>query len=310
VDAEALRGLLTQRLLGARNEAGQAVGGAVFQLVEPFAGIARLKTDVFRERADYACQIKSELAAARKEGVDAVRAIEQRLGDLARVEAGVIVDLLLSYRAVKAWSEMIALVARMPKPVAATVMVQEQLALALNRAGDRETAEDVIRAVIDTHGPSSESCSILGRIYKDRWDADGAPALLEKAIDAYAKGFETDWRDAYPGVNAVTLMEMKEPPDPRQQELLPVVTYAVKRRIAAGKPDYWDHATLLELAVLGRDEAAAAAALGDALISVRETWEPETTLRNLRLIRDARDRRGEVSPWLPRLMDELERAAN
>src|SRR5204863_8368128 len=121
---------------------------------------------------------------------------------------------------------------------------------------------------------------ILGRIYKDRWeaaanagDAARARAVLQKAIDAYLRGFETDWRDAYPGVNAVTLMELNEPPDARQQEILPVVTYAVKRRIAAGKPDYWDHATLLELAALGRDEAAAAAALGDALISIRETWE-------------------------------------
>jgi hypothetical protein len=83
----------------------------------------------------------------------------------------------------------------------------------------------------------------------------------------------------------------------------------VKRRIAAGKPDYWDHATLLELAVLGRDEAAADAALGDALISIREPWEPETTLRNLRLIREARERRGAPLPWLPRIMDELGRAA-
>ena len=71
------------------------------------------------------------------------------------------------------------------------------------------------------------------------------------------RGFEADWRDAYPGINAVTLMELCDPPDPRQQQLLPVVAYAVERRIAAGKPDYWDHATRLELAVLARDEAKA-----------------------------------------------------
>jgi MAP3K TRAFs-binding domain len=315
-DAAAARDVLKQRLLAAKREAEQAADSPVFQLVENFPDIARLKTDVFRERADYARQLKSDLAAARKKGLDAVRAIEQSLGDLADVEAGVLIDLFLSYRAVKGWKEMIALAARLPKPIAATVMVQEQLALALNRDGQGEKAEEVIRAVLDTHGPSSESYGILGRIYKDRWDAAAstgetarARALLQKAIDAYLKGFETDWRDAYPGVNAVTLMELKDPPDARQQEILPVVTYAVKRRIAAGKPDYWDHATLLELAVLSRDDEAADAALGDALISVREPWEPETTLRNLRLIRDARERRGEPLPWLPRIMDELERAA-
>ena len=52
-----------------------------------------------------------------------------------------------------------------------------------------------------------------------------AQGCLDKAIDAYLHGFEADWRDAYPGVNAVTLMELKEPPDPRRARLLPVVKY-------------------------------------------------------------------------------------
>jgi hypothetical protein len=104
-------------------------------------------------------------------------------------------------------------------------------------------------------------------------------------------------------------MELAEPPDPRREELLPVVAYAVRRRIAAGEPDYWDHATLLELAVLARDEDAAGEALGDALAAVRESWEPETTLRNLRLIRDARKARGEEDGWLGEVEEALEDAA-
>ena len=100
--------------------------------------------------------------------------------------------------------------------------------------------------------------ALLGRIYKDRWDLakkEGLPearALLKSAIDTYLAGFEADWRDAYPGINAVTLMEMMPKPDPRQAEILPVVRYSAARK-AAKNPDYWDHATLLELAVLARD---------------------------------------------------------
>ena len=116
-------------------------------------------------------------------------------------------------------------------------------------------------AVVEERGPSSETYGILGRVYKDRWEAavKGGEALfarglLDKAIAAYLKGFETDWRDAYPGVNAATLMELKDPPDPRRTTLIPVVRYAVERRVAAGKPDYWDHATLLELAVIAKDQ--------------------------------------------------------
>jgi hypothetical protein len=230
--------------------------------------------------------------------------VEQELGDVGMQESGVVIDLFLSYQAVKAWQDMIALVDKMAPPLAATVMVREQLALALNRAGRGDEAERILLDLLQERGPNSETYGILGRVYKDRWEEASKPGeaflargLLDGAIEAYRRGFEADWRDAYPGVNAVTLMELKDPPDPRRAELIPVVRYAVERRIAAGKPHYWDHATKLELAVLARDEQEAGAALGDALAAVRGSWEPETTARNLRLIREARERRGEALPW-------------
>jgi hypothetical protein len=124
------------------------------------------------------------------------------------------------------------------------------------------------------------------------------------------KGFESDWRDAYPGVNAVTLMELRNPPDERQKELLPIVTYAVKRKMASGKSDYWDYATLLELAVLARDEEKAFDALGAAVTHIREKWEPESTLKNITMIATARQSRGEVIPaWLNTVLNELQKAA-
>ena len=83
-------------------------------------------------------------------------------------------------------------------------------------------------------------------------------------------------------------MELASPPDPRRLDLLPVVIYAVKRKIAKGTPDYWDHATLLELAVLRRDDDAAMESASNALALVRESWEAGTTANNLRLIREAR----------------------
>jgi tetratricopeptide (TPR) repeat protein len=204
----------------------------------------------------------------------------------------------------------------MSPPLAETVMVQEQFALALNRAGKGEEAERVLRDLISKRGPSSETYGILGRVYKDRWEAALkagekalARGLLDKAINAYLKGFEADWRDAFPGVNVVTLMELKDPPDPRRLMLIPVVTYAVSRKIESGKPDYWDYATLLELAVLAKDEERAMKSLSDALAAIREVWEPETTARNLRLIREARERRGESITWAKEIEEELSRKA-
>jgi hypothetical protein len=46
-------------------------------------------------------------------------------------------------------------------------------------------------------------------------------------------------------------------------------------------------------------------ALGNALAAVRECWEPETTARNLRLIREARERRHDEIPWPVEIENEL-----
>jgi hypothetical protein len=173
-------------------------------------------------------------------------------------------------------------------------------------------AEKVLKDLIVNRGPSSETYGILGRVYKDAWEAAAAngddflaAGYLDKAVEAYLKGFESDWRDAYPGINAVTLMEIKNPPDPRRQNLIPIVAYAVERRMTMGQPDYWDYATVLELKVLAKDEAGAAKALTGALAAVRENWEPKTTAHNLRLIREARQDRNESIDWAQQAEDAL-----
>lgn len=291
-----------------------SVDSPLYQLVDDYPDVKHEKTDVFRQEVRYSEEKKARLAEARRGGrgaLEALRAIEAGL-DVPREEGGVVVDLFLSYRAVKGWEEMIALAGKMAEPLAATVLVQEQLALALNRAGRGGEAERLLIALLARRGPSSETYGILGRVYKDRWDAARsageeltARGLLDKAIDAYLRGFQTDWRDSYPGINALTLMELRDPPDDRRVGLQPVVAYAVERRIESGRPDYWDHATRLELAVLGKDRATALAAAADALASIREPFEPETTARNLRLIREARAKRGDAAPWAGDLEREL-----
>lgn len=309
LDAAVDRAVLTQKLRNARQP---YTDSPVYQMVEGFPDIQHLKTDVFRERVRYAEDLKTRLAAARKAGIDAVIAVEAELGDLAHADAGIVIDLLLSYRDIEAWEAIISLTKRMAPPLAATVMVREQLGLALNRAKRGEEAETLLLNLIAERGPSSETYGILGRVYKDRWSAAWkqgntllARGLLEKAIGAYLKGFEADWRDAYPGINAVTLMELKEVQDPRQAELLPVISYAVERRIATGKPDYWDYATRLELAVIARDQARAEIALGDALGHMRAAWELTTTSDNLNLIATARRQRGESVSDLEKLIEAL-----
>jgi tetratricopeptide (TPR) repeat protein len=317
-NVEGSRAALDKQLMAARAKTSDS---PVFQLLnwKTVPDVASMVSDVFRDRVQYSVDQRRRLADARGTGAQAVtnlREVEKDLGTLADVESGVVVDLFLSYRAVEAWADMVRLVDQMDAPLRETVMVQEQLALALNRLGRRDEAERTLLGVLKSRGPSSETYGLLGRVYKDRWDdakregnAFLARGLLDKAIDAYARGFEADIRDAYPGINAVTLMELRDPPDDRRLRLTPVVRYAVDRQMATGTPDYWAHATLLELAVLAKDEAAATQSAADALASVREVWQPGSTARNLRLIREAREKRGDVVAWATEIEQALAAAS-
>lgn len=324
--AEALQAGLSERLRRLRQDAAEepAVDSPLYQLLEGFRApdLARLKTDTFRDRVRYSQELKRKLREARelgkeRGGAQALLAIE-RAESLDALEAGVLVDLFISYRAVSAWQEMLDLYPRLPAPLRRSVLVREQYAFALNRAGEPAEATRVLEEVLAEQGPSSETCGILGRVYKDRWqeavksgEARRAHGYLDKAIETYEMGFQADWRDAYPGINTATLLDIRGDPASlsRRDELVPVVRFAVTQRLRARAPDYWDHATLLELAVLGEDEALAAKALSDALATPIEGWMPTTTAGNLTMIRNARSERGLAQPWLDDLIAELERAS-
>lgn len=311
-DVSALSAKLTAARKAATENPKSITDSPLYQLVEDYPDIDHTKTDVFRDRVKYSNEIKAQLTQARREGLEAIRKIENNLGGIKEQEAAAIVDLFLSYRAVEGWQEMIDLVDKMSRPLAETVLVQEQYALALNRIGRSEESEQVLIALLEKRGAHSETLGILGRVYKDRWekavekeDDFLAPALLDKAIDTYLRGFEADWRDAYPGVNAVTLMELKNPPDPRIKKILPVVAYSAEQNLMKGIADYWDFATLLELAVLDNNKNLAKEFTGKCLANIREVWEPKTTARNLRLIRQAREARNEEWAWIKEIEDVL-----
>ncbi len=282
----------------------------LFQLLEymPRFDVDHSKTDIFRDRFEYSRKYKERLASARKQGEGAVKEIlaDPALGDLSEVEAGIVVDLYLSLRDVEAHAAMIELYDRMPPPLQRTRIIREQLGFALNRVGRFQDAEKVLKEVLREFGPSSETGGLLGRIYKDRWKTakkdkrPDAPILLKRAIETYLAGFQADWRDAFPGVNAVTLMEMQEKPDPAQAEILPVVRYAAAQK-ARRSADYWDYATLLELAVIGRDPEDVQQQLGEVLAIVNDDtppWHLKTTQEQLQLIRETRTARGEDAAWI------------
>jgi hypothetical protein len=319
---------LTKRLRELVDPTGKqgAADSPLFQLLGEFqpARLARDKTDVFRDEVAYSQGVKSALATARS-GRDAaaVAKIRADLGRLDQVEAGVLVDLFLTYRSFKDWTGMIGLYEEMPPAVKGSILVREQLGMALNRragkdldSADRRRALDVLGDVLRQQGPSSETCGLIGRVYKDLWelhvkggDDVSARGYLRKAIASYRQGFEADPRDAYPGINLLTMLEMEGSADSLKERdrMVPIVRYAAERRVQGGPADYWDHATLLEIEVLGSARERAEERLADAVALIREPFEPETTARNLSLIRDARAARGTPVDWLQPIITALDK---
>lgn len=333
-EAALLQKILTDKLVEMRKLAtnSEPVDSPLFQLVGKWnpGKIARLKTDTFRLQIQYNEGIKQQLAdirilAGKKEtkgqATENLERLRNDIGPLDAIESGTAIDLMLTYRALSDWPGVIKVQSDMPKTLANQVLVQEQLGFALNRCGSkdpamRDKALKVLEAVEKQHGASSETCGLIGRIYKDRWseavkqeDDFQALGYLKQAIDAYLRGFMADQRDAYPGINAVTLLDIKGDQNSltQKQALIPVVRFAVTRRLADSTADYWDHATMLELAVLEDLPEEAIDHLSLALTEVRESWEPETTENNLQLIARAREKNGKETDWLAHIIQALQK---
>lgn len=321
--AVALRDNLTQKLRDAVADL-ETKDSPLFQLISQYPGInlPDEATENFRNRARLIDRICEKLADARRlsavEGAKHIREIETSLGKIKQIPPEILVDLLLSYRDVKAWDEMIRLVDSLPRTVANAITVREQLAFALNRRnapGDRERAVTILEEVIKNHGASPETCGILGRVYKDYFaDAEKsgkrarAAAYLDEAINWYRRGFEADPRDFYPGINAATLLFKKgdEASLAEVKQLTPAVSFAVARRGGINSRDYWDVATVLEAAILGEDWAHAQRAAEKLSIIQAPTFGLESTLNNLRIIRDTRAARGVTTEELDKIVASLE----
>jgi hypothetical protein len=87
---------------------------------------------------------------------------------------------------------------------------------------------------------------------------------------------------------------------------MPVVEYAISQRLRSEIPDYWDHASMLEIACLKDDEEIAINQLGECLAKEPQIWQRQTTARNLGLLLSARAERGQNVDLLKQVIQNLE----
>ena len=129
-----------------------------------------------------------------------------------REPSSVQLDLFLLLRAGSDWSGMEAVARTMAPSLRETVLVREQLALALNRLGRADEAVKLLEAVVEEIGSNGETCGLLGRVYKDFWRAARATRpteadhALDQAIESYWQGLKASPMEPYPGVNLLTLL--------------------------------------------------------------------------------------------------------
>lgn len=295
----------------------------LYQLIPSFPKIdlPHEVTDIFQDQVRHSEEFRNLLADARAKGSDkerlaALEKIQQSLGDLQTAQSEILVDLMLSYRDVSAWDQMVNLADGFGDYLKANAIVRQQLALALNRrnqAGDRDRAERILEDLMKK-GPDPETLGILGRVHKDQYrelKAKGsflAPAALDDAIDAYRKGFESDPRDYYPGVNAITLLVEKGDADSLKEadRLVPLVSFAVARRGGASSSDYWDLATVLELSAIGNEWSMAGRVLPKLLAAGKASWMIKTTRDNLAMLKAARGRAGQSAAELDEIIGHFE----
>ena len=135
-----------------------------------------------------------------------------------------------------------------------------------------------------------------------------AQGYLDEAISAYTRGFDADPRDHYPGVNAVNLLIQKGTSDALKEaeRLLPLVSFAVARRGGMNSSDYWDVATVVELACLGGDWPTAGRGLPRALVMGTKAWMLRTTRDNLVMLRKAFAKAGRSVAELDEIIGHFE----
>ena len=297
-----------------------SVDSPIFQLIPNFPAIELPPevTEIFQDKVKRSEEFRKRLSDARARASDTERLaalleIRQTLGDLKVAQRDVLVDLMLSFRDVsgdsRAWDEMIRVSDEFPDNLKSNVKVRQQRALALNRRhlpGDREEAQRILQVLLKEKGADPETLGILGRVHKDRYKelkekrSILASAALDDAIDAYTKGFESDPRDYYPGINAITLLVDKGDLESLNQvtRLVPLVTFAVLRRGGIKSSDYWDLAALLELSIIRSDWATVIGVLPKALAAGTVSWMIKTTLDNLLILKSARERTAQSSTEL------------
>jgi len=257
-----------------------------------------LKISLEEKYATYNNQTEklAEYAAAKQKCFDNIKAVETNLGNIQVEEFPIVSVLLFAYRAIGANRETVSLINRMPRQqFDMNIVLHQQLAHAYNQLEEFDKAEKVLLTAEQKFGKHPETNGLLGSVYKKK--AKQAAAIdpfaekgwLKKAIKAYQDGYDAGPSDYYPGINLLNLLATTKADVALYNKYLPIVSYAIERRIQQQPNDYWAQASGMELEILRGNKDAAMDYLQAAKASRHYPWEIASTAESLQRIKKQKE---------------------
>jgi hypothetical protein len=308
--AEAAREVLRKDLKGLVD--GQSpVFDAVPGFPKPEVDRVTAFADTVAQLSEFEADIRSVRAAPKSQRAERVEALVERYGKRPAVREIVALELLRAVRDNLGWKEMLAYIDDLPPKLAQLPLVLEQHALALAKAGDAPAAVGRLEQLIETHGETAERLGLLGGRYKQLLEAAETPGeqrrYLTKAIDAYQRGMDVDLNAYYPASNLPRLYRRRDEPGDEQRagEAEVAAMLACRAAIQNGTKDEWVRPTLLGLAFDRGDVPEAIRLRKEVEAEGPETWQLDSTIRNLRTAVAGHDD-PEVKAGLQAVLDQLE----